>query len=523
MTVKADVAPFSVHTHPWAAALRWLLPLAAVLALAAAVRVPHLGRHGYELDEMWTAEVSLGRGSPHVDLPTDRLLWPAPELCRLTAAAPAWQVWSHMAITHPPLYSVLLRLWQDLFGTGDGRERGLSVVASIVAVGLLYDTVRVRAGVGPAFWAAALMAVAVPQVEYARITRGYTVLAAVALAVADVVTRIDVRGPTRRRAVTLAVATAATLLTHYFAVATVAAVAAYAAIYLRGPAWRAVLMAMGVGAAAFAVTWLPFVPGQMHLFADHDPATDFLYHDGARHVARTLWRVALVPVSMLFAPSSASAPFAAGGAVLYAVPLVVGRRPTTRGLAFWGLWLCGTVGLLAGLDLARGSSHLFYVRYPLLAGPAVFALVPMVLSATFGGGRRWVAHAVPAVAVVACLAAVWSDAYVSERADTREVVAAIVPPLSADDLLVLTTPPRTAQFAGALYLLVDRYRGPLPCPVVVLTRPASPAVTARLRASRGVWMLSDGADWRPYLPGITPAHRGLMFPGIGLLWHVAGR
>ena len=189
---------------------------------------------------------------------------------------------------------------------------------------------------------------------------------------------------------------------------------------------------------------------------------------------------------MLFAPSSTSAPFAAAGAVLYFAPLA-GRR-----LAFWGLWLCAAVGLPAALDVLRGTTHLNYVRYVLLAGPAVFALVPTALAAAAARWRRfgWAAHAVPAVAVVACVAAL-PDPYQVDRAAPAEVVAALVPPLSPADLLVFASTPREAQFAGGQYLLFDRYLDRVPCPVVFLTGPA-PAPVLNVAAGRpaAVWLFA---------------------------------
>jgi uncharacterized membrane protein len=519
MFLTAEATPASARTR-WRA-LGWALPLLAVV-LAACVRLPHLGRHGYDLDEAWTAEVSRGAGSPHATLPTDRLLSPAPNLTRLTADAPPfWHVWTHLAITQPPLYQVLLRLWQDVVGTGDGRERAFSLVASVAAVLVLHDAVRLRSGRWPAFWAAALMAASVPQVEYARLTRPYALLTLLALAMADAATRIEVLGPTRRRGLALAGTTAATLLSHYFAVAPVAAVALYAALCLGGRARRVTLLSVGIGAAVFAAAWLPWVPGQLYLFKGDDVGTDFLRHDLPHHGWHTLLRVALMPVTMLFTPTPSSEPFAAAGAVLYALPLLFGRRPS--GLSFWGIWLCSTVGLLAALDLSRGTTHLAFVRYALLAGPAVFAILPTVLAAATRGSRAglgWAAHAVPAAAVVAALAALPYDAFSPERADPHELAETIVPRLSADDLLVFATPPRNLQFAGGLYLMADRYLGPLPCPIVVLTAPATPAVVRRIDASRQAWLITDVGDARPYLPGVH-VRGGELFPGIGMLWHLA--
>ncbi len=321
-----------VATGPGRGWARWFWPAVLVVA-AVAVRAPHLAAHGYTVDELWTAELAVGRGSPHAALPLDRVV-PAPPLTRPPDPPPAWRVWSHMGATHPPLYWVVLRLWQDVFGRGDGRERALSVVASAAAVAVLYDAVRERAGVGPAVWAGALLAVAGPQVENARLTRGYSLLVAALAVVAAGVARTEVRGPSRPRWLAVAGGATAALLTHYFAAGALAAVAVYAGAFTRGPVRRSLLRAGAAAAVVFAVTWLPFVPGQMHLFRPDDPATDFLRHDRTDHLWHTLGRVVLAPVSALLTPSTASTPFAAAGVVLYAAPLLAaaaGRRPPGGG------------------------------------------------------------------------------------------------------------------------------------------------------------------------------------------------
>lgn len=500
-------------------AAAWLPPL-LLFCVAAAVRFPHLSRHGYDLDEAWAAEVAVGRGSPHASPPVGVVTDPAPHWCDLAGAPPPWHVWTHLAATHPPAYSVLLRLWEHLIGTGDADERALSAVASTLAVLVLYDAVRVRSGRGPAFWAGLLMAVASPQVEYARLTRNYALLTLAAVALADAVARVEAYGPTRRRTVGVAAATAAVLLTHYFGFGVVAAVAAYAVAYLRPPARRSTVLAVTIGVAVFAVAWLPMVFGQRSLLSGDDPATDFLRHDLPDHLWQTAVRVAVAPLSMLFEPRTTAVPYAAAGAVLYVLPLAVaGRRG--GGLAFWGLWLCATVGQLAALDLARGTTHLHFVRYVLPAGPAVFALVPTTLSAAarrLRPGWGWVAHAVPAAAALAAVAAL-PDVYRTWRADPAEMVAALAPPLSSADLLVLAGPPRQLQFVGGQYLLLDRYLGPVPCPVVFLTAPADATVRARLRTCRRAWLFtSDEAGPTPYLPGVPTVAHARSFPGYGTLY-----
>ena len=371
---------------------------------------------------------------------------------------------------------------------------------SVATVAVLWDAVRVRSGGGAAFWAGVLMAVAVPQVQYGRLTRSYALLTLAAAAAADAVARIERDGATRRRVIAVGGATAAMLLTHYFAAPVVAAVGAYAILVLRGPARRAVVVGVGQGVVTFSIAWGPFLPRQLHLFAADDPATDFLRREVGGHVGQTLWRAALVPLTMLFPQPPGQARFAVVGAVLYAAPVAavlwkprrrlpakpvsevlrragspgqpgfseyLGDRLEFNGLAFWGLWLWAAVGLVTALDLWRGTTHLFYVRYFILAGPAVCALVPTVMTAaTPTGWPRRAGHAVSAAAAAGCLLA-WSDAVVDrDRADVAEVTAAVRPTLSADDVVVFVTEPRLAQFAGGQYLLFDRYLGPLgplPC------------------------------------------------------------
>jgi uncharacterized membrane protein len=77
--------------------------------------------------------------------------------------------------THPPLYFFLLRLWRDI-ADGDLSSRLLSVLCSLAAIAFLYDTVSKLNGPTAAMYAALLMAIAVPQIEYAQATRNYTLL-----------------------------------------------------------------------------------------------------------------------------------------------------------------------------------------------------------------------------------------------------------------------------------------------------------------------------------------------------------
>jgi hypothetical protein len=155
----SEPTPLSNPLQDPAAAGRWRVDLPIVLLLlilASLVRLPWLADHGYQLDELWTAELATGRGSAHQHLPTDTLLQPV-DVFRLDDAPPCWHVWTHMECTHPPLYFLTLRFWMMAFGQGDGRERLLSVICSLIAIALLYDTARLLNGRAVAIWACVLM------------------------------------------------------------------------------------------------------------------------------------------------------------------------------------------------------------------------------------------------------------------------------------------------------------------------------------------------------------------------------
>src|SRR5205085_9485477 len=100
-------------------ALEWTL-LSLILALALALRVYQLTDHSLWLDEFWVTELSTGRGSLHLALPSSQVLWPAPDLTGL-AGAPHWYaIWTRLSsVTHPPLYFIALRLWRECFGSSD--------------------------------------------------------------------------------------------------------------------------------------------------------------------------------------------------------------------------------------------------------------------------------------------------------------------------------------------------------------------------------------------------------------------
>src|SRR5205823_3675066 len=129
-----------------------------------------------------------------------------------------------------------------------------------------------------------------------------------------------------------------------------------------------------------------------------EAVTGFLRDDAAPgHAARTVARLAALPVRYITEPMSTSAVTAAVGGVAFALALLLplGRRD----LLLWGLWLWLTVLPIALLDFARGTKHLEFVRYTLLASPALYAIIAAVLSTSRLALLR---HLPPAVVALSC-------------------------------------------------------------------------------------------------------------------------
>ncbi len=479
---------------PWGTVLLTL----AVMALAAALRLPGLGEVGYQPDELWSTELATGRGSAHLRLPLDQLIRPPIDLLTLTGAPPWWHVWPSVSeCTHPPLFFVALRLWMMAFGQGDGTERMLSVIASVVAAGFLFDAVRVLNGRTAALWAAVLFALAEPQVDYARLTRNYAVMVMFATAAADAVVRIERLGLTRRRWAGLTLAVLGTLLSHYFCLGAMAALGVYAVVCMRGRIRLATLASMATAGLAFVIVWGPFMWRQRSLFATTDESTSFLVESGPGHVGLTLGRFAKLPVQMLLGPRTALVPWAGwiGAAFLLATVVAAWRRPALR---LWALWLVLTPGVVMSLDLARQTCHLAFVRYTLLAGPAVFAVLPSLI-VTSTRGLRWARHLPPALATVACLLAVPAAFEPTAFVDPNAIAREFAPKVRPDDLFLFIATGHGAFAIGTNEMMVTRYFHPLTCATGMLDAPATGDLRARAAASR-VFAFTLAEDVRRFVP-----------------------
>jgi hypothetical protein len=223
-------------------------------------------------------------------------------------------------------------------------------------------------------------------------------------------------------------------------------------------------------------------------------------------------RIAAGPIQLLtYVPDLLAIPAAICGVCLYLGGFVPRFSDRIRWAPLWGLWLSATVAVVAALDFTRETDHLYFIRYILLAGPAVYALIPLLLNS-----HPRMLHAVCGLILIACcrnLPSLWLPA----ETDPRQMAREMLPAPGPADLLIIAAPPEHQTACEDELLCLSRYLPQPTCPVALLTEPATADVLARARRSRFVYLITETPDYQGYLPGAKLLHP-LAFRGLGNLW-----
>jgi hypothetical protein len=353
------------------------------------------------------------------------------------------------------------------------------------------------------------MAFASPQLEYARFARSYTLLIAASLLAVNMLVRIHRFGFSHARWTVLPLAVFATLMIHYFCLGAFLGLFAYC-LWKPSADRRKIAAAFVLAAALFAVIWGPFMWQQRHLFATDDPSTLFLSGEQSHHLRFTLLRIAVAPIQLIsIVPDILAIPAAIVGACLNLVAFIPIFSKSNQSARLWGFWLIGTIAVIALLDLTRQTNHLFFIRYILLAGPAVCALIPCLLA-------RWpvVMHFICAVTVVACCCSLPTLL----KAPADDVHQILFPAPGPQDLLLIAASPDHRHACEDELLCISRYLPQPSCPVAMLTQPADNNLIARARQSRLIFLVTETTDYQHYLPGSTPLSPMRAYHRFGNVW-----
>jgi 4-amino-4-deoxy-L-arabinose transferase-like glycosyltransferase len=381
--------------------------VAAITALAAALRFSTLGLQSYWYDEAVTVELvrrSLGG-----------MLRALPD-----------------AETTPPLYYLLAWGWAHLFGSGEAGLRSLSALLGTATVPVAYAAACTLASRRAALVAAAFVAVSPILVWYSQEARAYALLVLLG-AVALLFFARALRSAGRRDLAWWAVAAALGLATHYVAVFYVAPQAVWLLVRRRRHAlWPVV----GVTAAGLAL--LPLAAYQ-----ENGERTAWIHASPLRQRVKD---AAHLLFSGFYTLNHAGA-----WALAVGVVTIVGLWTWTRGRERWG----GRVALaLGGASIAlpfllalasygvggRGDAFFFRELLPAWV-PLAIAVACVVVSAA---RAPVVAAVVAGAAVLAVLATVRIDLRDElQRDDWRAVDRALGPPRATR--AIVTSPPFQAD------------------------------------------------------------------------------
>ena len=352
----------SPHRRFWTA-------LAGILAIAAALRVAHLARSTYWIDEVFESSL---------------------------AHAPSGAFWTSLAFdaAHPPLDYLAARAAVRL-GVADPWPRGASVLWGVATVAALAALLRRRAGARAALLTAALLAVAPFHVRYSQELRPYalgTFLAVLSLLLLD----RTLERPSLARGAALLLCLLGAGYTLYFAAAAAAlGAAAMLSADATSPdaARRAVarrFAALGVPAAALLAVlyapWWAVVRSAAGRFAMREaPAID----PRRLRLALAFFTVSPKQEGWSFGPRPVyAAAFAAALLLLAAGTAAAAARPALRWLPIWGLG-----GILAAEVLRAVSPRFGPFRYALPFGVALPAIAAVGADALLARPRLRVAAA----------------------------------------------------------------------------------------------------------------------------------
>jgi hypothetical protein len=275
------------------------------------------------------------------------------------------------------------------------------------------------------------------------------------------------------------------LMTHYFSIVAIFALIFYALVAVRRRARSVSIAAMIAPMLLFALLWLPMIAMQTRTLAE--PSGDeWIRVSEPHHVLQTLLRWCALPMRLMFEPPLRSYPVVYLAAAIFFIPLILARKYWQMRL--WWMWLICTTIPIALLEIVRSTRHLEIIRYTVLAGPAVYALLPLLSRAA----PRALRHALPAAAVLGCAISL-PQAYPLWKSDYRSVAQFIDDHRRPGDAVVFSGSFDSQLFSSALMMGVSHYSRTYPWPFMILRGLPTREQVQTLQHQSGVWLISPGA------------------------------
>lgn len=487
--------------------------LALVLLIAALVRCTGLNRP-MSYDELWHLGLSTGRGSPIGQLEADRVYLDPPRQTSLEGAPPFWKCWTGMdGVLHPPLYVITLRLWRDLFGQSDIAAIWYSAAWSLLAIAMVFATVRLFTDAYVTALISLAVALARTQVYFAQAIRGYEMLIGLGAIAMWLMVRIEIFGSTRRRLMVLALATLPILLTHYFSAGAVAAIVLYG--LWRGRPYRlAFFLSLVAVGAVYAVVWLPFAIRQLDALWTGDA---FLKVERVNLFDETILMFGTPFRLIVDATQTTHLAGVLGAAISGAVIFVLVHRRYPRALVPALCWTVMSIGLIAFLDIARSTRHGLFIRYLAIATPGVFVLFAALVCVLPEKLRLVAASALVVGAIIVRPPGreVLFDAPGFAR--ISEWLAKETPP---DEAILLFRGNARAGYPDDVFIHCSHEPGLFPRPLVKVESPLTREIVRQL--PRRAWLVvpvTDPESLGRTFPGVRVL-TSMQIPGEGVIWHI---
>lgn len=363
--------------------VRWLLPFAAIVALAFVLQVADLGARSLWFDEIYTVRIA---GEPTLD-----------------------ELWASYRESErqPPLHYLLLRAWMSIAGSGDAAVRVPFAVLAAASVGLVGWLALRLLGRRAALYAAFLLAISPALLMFGRMARYYslavflTLLSSVFLV--EALRRHGAAQRTWRWWLLYCGATVALLLSSYVAIAVVACQVAAVLVACRGSVrQRARLTLAPALFVLLSLAWLGIGFDRLHgAVAERPP----LGQPGATasallDVAYPLYAFGLGVTQLPWEPAAA----VGIAALVIAAPLGLRAVATTGGMAWLPIiMVTGVIGLVALAFIVKFHAFTFLAT-PARALPALPFFALIVAAGLARTPPRW-AGLLLAGLVVSCAAA----------------------------------------------------------------------------------------------------------------------